>query len=295
VGGTNRFDVAADTAQFTPDQLQPSVVVGLGFQGWARWLREFLVSFPELIHSERIGVVVVGLSIRYLAPYRFSDSEEMNVATTVEDMGAGRLLALETSISSTPGEVVHLHTLLRVVALGQDESLAAAPGRLPGHLLNRGALDGRRERVERPVRQMVAALSEEAPIAVGDYPFLVHRHMCEVADQWSIVHVPSIVSAAREHLLLGSADETLMAALGRPLSRVDIELSHPLFLFDEATVETAVYREGTTFVHRIVSGGSAPVLHAVVVESLAGPAGGGHEKTAPAQAGAVFSPSNTGT
>jgi acyl-CoA thioesterase FadM len=268
---TNRFEVAADTAQFTPDQLQPSAVVGLGFQGWARWLREFLVPFPELVNSERIGVVVVGLSIRYLKPYRFSDSEAMTVATTVSDVGGGRLLALDTSITSTPGEVVDAHTLLRVVALGHDESLAAAPGRLPEHLLQSGTIGRGRGRIERPVRQIVAELSDEAPIAGPDYPFLVHRHMCEVADQWSIVHVPSIASAARERLLLGSADETLMTVLGRPLSRVDLELSRPLFLFDEATVETAVYRGGTTFVHRIVGGTARSVLHAVVVETLAAP------------------------
>jgi acyl-CoA thioesterase FadM len=268
MGGVNRFEIATDTGQFTPDQLQPSTVVELGFQGWAQWLREFLVPFPELVHSERIGVVVVGLSIRYLHPYRFSDSDSMTVITRVGDKGGGRLLTLDTSIASVPGEVVAAQTLLRVVALGQDESLAAAPGRLPGQLQKSGGLAKGSGRIERPVRVIEAELSAEVPIAAGEHDFVVHRHMCEVADQWSIVHVPSIASAARERLLLASTDAASANVLGRPLSRIDLELSRPLFLFDEGVVETSVYRDGSVFVHRIVSGIDR-VLHAIVVEVLA--------------------------
>ena len=97
----------------------------------------------------------------------------------------------------------------------------------------------------------------------------MHRHLCEVADQWSIVHVPGIAAGARERLLLSGAYSGRASSLGRAFSKIDIELSRPLFLFDEAAVETAVYRDGTVFVHRIVSGSAAPLLHALVVETLA--------------------------
>lgn len=265
----HRFDVATDTSQFTPDQLHAATVVSLGFQGWARWLREFLVPFPTLVHAEHVGVVVVTLIIRYVEPFRFQDGEVLSVSTSVSDSGGGRLLSLQTAIESEQRVVAEAETLLRVIALESDASLAGAPGRLPDRIAEKAStVMGRGGRIKRPARDLVNELRDVEPLLVGRHDFVVHRHLCEVADQWSIVHVPSIAAAAREQLLLAGTDGPAGSALGRPLSRVDIELSRPLFLFDEASVETAVHRDATVFVHRIISGPERS-LHATVVETLA--------------------------
>jgi acyl-CoA thioesterase FadM len=264
----NRFELATDTGQFTPDQLQPATVIALGFQGWAQWLREFLVPFPSLVHDEHIGVVVVALSIRYERPFRFRDATALGVVSTVRLMGGGRLLALRTELEAASRAVAITETTLRVISLGDDDSLAAAPGRLPPHLQREDVMaDHHVARLPRPVRSMIGQLEIEGPIAASRHDFTVHRHLCEVADQWSIIHVPSLAAAARETLLLARADDPQLAsALGRPFERIDVELGRPLFLFDDAVVATNVYRDGTVFTHRIESDAG---VHATIIETLA--------------------------
>jgi hypothetical protein len=104
-------------------------------------------------------------------------------------------------------------------------------------------------------------------LAEGRHPLLIHRHDCEVADQWSFIEIPSHAEAARECLVMERAADVpaLSATMTNPLRSVHAEIRKPLFVLDEATIATSVHRSGDEIgvIHRLCS---ATEEHAVVVE-----------------------------
>src|SRR3954451_19098610 len=97
------FDVTTDTGHFSPQQIQPRVILALAFNGLARWLREHLVSFPRLIAEHRASVVILGAGITYQAPCRFFDGDGFSVRATLKSLRQGSRAELDVEIDGTQG------------------------------------------------------------------------------------------------------------------------------------------------------------------------------------------------
>ena len=87
---TVAFSLPTDTAQFTALQLQPKVLLSLSFSALARWLREHLVSFPDLIRRHGYSLVILGANIRYEQPLGFFDCDELQVEAALRVLRHGK-------------------------------------------------------------------------------------------------------------------------------------------------------------------------------------------------------------
>ena len=242
--------------------------------GLARWLRDYLVSFPLLIKQYHIGVVVVEIAIDYLEPFGFFHADGFEVRTAVRVRGGGSLLEGDVAFCTDRSQVARALHLLRPVLLGEDASLAARPGKMPDELLSRF----QPEEIElsspgRPVRRLAKHIEElGAFLAEGRAPFIFHRHLCEVADQWSYIEIPGLIAMGRERLALEQGERVpkLRNCLTQSLQRVNIELSRPYFLFDSGVVETRAYLldEEIFLIHRLQPPEGQGKLHGIAVEQL---------------------------
>lgn len=267
---TVRWEVPNDTSLFTPHQLQPRAVGELAMSGWARWLRAHVVSFPKLIREHGVGVVVVGAEIEYLTSFGFLEADAFDAEAAVFVRKNGALFEVDLSCSAGGTPVVRVTTVVRTVLLADTQSLAATPGELPQPLLERFQPDERRESARRHLAPQVNALeASPEPLGAASRPFVVHRHLCEVADQWSFIIVPDLASEGREHLALASGAKvpSLRKGVSRPIKKIQFELSKPFYAFEHGTLETRAWStaEGLAFVHTMRSPSG---VHATVVETL---------------------------
>jgi hypothetical protein len=156
---------------------------------------------------------------------------------------------------------------------GGLEGLSATPTRLPERLASLLQPDELELGVTpRRVVPDVRAALEKSGKMIGEHKsaFTVHRHRCEVADQWAFFEVAGLVGASREAMALeGVAKQpALQAALGTPLQRFDMELSRPYYWFQPGTVaSTAWVLDGRlVVVHRLLSPVPGGEEHGVAVE-----------------------------
>jgi len=272
-----RFAIPTDTSLFTPLQLQPRCMFWLGMSAWARWLQEHLVSFRHLIRDHRLGFVVLSAHLEYLQPFGFFDADELVVEAGFRARMGGVVLQGDYNYIGGGKKVAEARCILRPVRLQDLHSLAAVPSRLSPSLLDRFQPDEvDRERPERVVPELVRELEKGQALAEASSPLMIHRHDCEVADQWSFIEVPSHVGAARERLALEHAGDSraLSSALSNPLRSIDAELNRPMYLLDQGTTSTKAYSNGgeVGFIHRLYTGVQE---HAVVVERFVTSAIGG--------------------
>lgn len=266
-----RFAVPTDTSLFTPLQLQPRFLLWLGMSGWVRWLGEHLVPFRRLIQEHRLGVVVLSVHLEYLQPFGFFDADEIVVEVGWRARMRGVVLQGDVSYIGDGKKVAEARSIVRPVRIQDPHSLAAVPSHLSRSLLGQFQPDEvDRERPDRVVPALVQELERGEAIVEASSPLMIHRHDCEVADQWSFIDVPNHVAAARETLVLARAGDipALTSALSDPLRSIDVELTKPMYVLDQGTIATRAYSNGggVSFVHRLEAGAQE---HAVVVERFA--------------------------
>ncbi len=269
---TISFEFPTDTSLFTPQQIQPRAALALTMQGFARWAREYLVSFPRMIREFGVGIVVARLQVDYRAPLGFFDTDTLRYTTGFRLVNKGAFLE-GTGVCSGGGvSAVEFKGMMRPVLLGEAETLAARPGRIPPALQERFLPD---EIISEPPAQSLRVLwrqltEQGKPLAEGSYPFVVHRHACEVADQWSYIEIPAHVGGSRETLIMskGESFTSVRSRLSGPLKSLSLELRRPYFLLDEGAVLTQAFlHEGELlFLHRLCSGPGNENLHGVVLE-----------------------------
>src|SRR5262249_54028791 len=115
------------------------------------------------------------------------------------------------------------------------------------------------------------------PLASGRTPFVIHRHQCEVADQWFWPEAVSLAGGAREELVLAHARRVapLRLAMRAPMARLDLLFTRPFSLFDGGAGRSTAYAwEGRlAFVHELAGssagGDDEPRPRAVAIEQFA--------------------------
>ncbi|HEY6727908.1 MAG TPA: hypothetical protein VI197_28060 [Polyangiaceae bacterium] len=267
------FELTTDTGHFTPLQLQLRNLLSTGFNALSQWLRANWVSFPDLISKHRFSVVILGTSVEWRAPLKFFDGPTLTLTSTLKIQRKGTRAQLDTEVKGATGVAARVGILLCPVEVVELEGLSATPTRVPERLASLLQPDELELGVTpRRVVPDVRAALEKSGKMIGEHKsaFTVHRHHCEVADQWAFFEVAGLVGASREAMALeGVAKQpALQAALGTPLQRFDMELSRPYYWFQPGTVaSTAWVLDGRlVVVHRLLSPVPGGEEHGVAVE-----------------------------
>lgn len=261
-----------NTSTFSAVQMQPGVVASLSWSALARWLRTYLVSFPTLIKEEATGLVVMAFHLDYRDQVSFFDCDAFRVRGALRIMRRGERGQLDLRFFSDRLELAVARLILRPVAILDPISLGAEPAPLPESLLVKFEDDELQS--ASPVRLVPSRLTTVETtgtlLAESRQPFRMHRHLTEVADQWSWTEVPNLVESARENLALDDRCEhkrMLRSCLSRRLARFDVEFSRPYFSFDCGEIVSRAYNVAghLAFIHKFTSNQGLH-LHATAVE-----------------------------
>ena len=187
-------------------------------------------------------------------------------------MRSGERGQLDLCLSSNRSELAVAQLIVRPVAILDPVSLGAEPAPMPEALLAR--FEDEEVESGSPVRIVPARLSavetQGVLLAEQTKPFRIHRHLSEVAEQWSWTETPALVESAREDMALDNQTEhkrMLRHCLGHRLARFDVEFSRPYFSFEKGEIVSRAYDIAghLAFAHRFTSNRGAH-LHATVVE-----------------------------
>ncbi|MFJ2768924.1 acyl-CoA thioesterase [Streptomyces sp. NPDC087300] len=255
---TSTYETVLDAGQFTPTQLQTTAVGRLAFQAGARWMRDHVCSHRALVDEHRVGFVLWSWQLEYETPLGFHDADAAVVDVRARLRGpASSQLEVEMTLSGPAGVAVRTRGASVPLRLGGDQALSGAPAPLPDALL----ADFKDDEVERsPHRSQVRALRgrferEGERLAAGTTTYRVHRHHCEVADQWYWAETLGFAAGAREELVLrhGRSAPALRRALADDIRAVDVTWLRSGQLWDLLEVRSTAYRYdgGLAFVHEI--------------------------------------------
>ncbi|MEV6600165.1 hypothetical protein AB0M36_25455 [Actinoplanes sp. NPDC051346] len=272
---TVQSEIVYDSSFFTPVQMQPRSVLSIGFTNWARWASQHLVSFPQLVRRYGVSFVVVHLRIEYLAPFRFLDGDRVLVSTGVQVDTTGRYLHVTSEVTNGDYAIARAESYARCVRLDSDRGFGAETGRIPDVLS--ALFDADEQGAPPPPRvlhESLEALETGHPaVAAAANPVVMHRGLCEVADQWSFVEIPAQLGAARETLVArhGGRIPRIRSGLTSPVRCIEIELMRPFFLLDEATFAAAAHHvdDSVAFSHRLL--GRDGRLHGLALETFDAP------------------------
>lgn len=253
----HRVERPNDTSFFTPTQLMPRVLVESIMRGWAGWLREHLVAFPRLIGEHHCGVVVMSVAFRHEVPLTFFQTDALSFETQVRFTGNARFAEIDVGCSSDGRKVAHTRAVTRVVLMSDDAAMGAAPGELPADLQAR--LQPDELTADKPARPFKPRLDQVLAggtlLAESSHDFMIHRHQCEVADQWSFIEIQAFAADGREKLIADHGDKEpfLRRGFREPIASFQAEFKLPMYFLDQARIHTRAYRfeDRLALVHRI--------------------------------------------
>lgn len=268
------FQVVTDTSHFGPLQLQPRALLSISFNALSRWLRAHLVSLPSLIRAYRTSLVILSARVDYEAPLRFFDGDALEVDAGLRVLAAGRRAELDVAFAGAGRRAASVRIVLGPMLVDDPASPATSPGAIGPELLGRLEPDELEERS--PARtlpehwQRVESLGRELGRATS--AFTIHRHQCEVADQWAFAEVAGLVGTGREAMVLARDDAggPLVDGLARPLVRFEMELRRPFAWSQAGAVDTIAYEHAgrVVFVHSVRSSVPGEALHGVAIEQF---------------------------
>lgn len=271
---SSSYEVVLDASLFTPTQLQTVAVGRLGFQAGTRWLHDHVCSHRMLVFQHRVGLVLWAWQLEYEKPLRFEDADKVVVDVSARVRGPrSSQLEVAMTIAGPAGVAVRARAASVPLRLSGDQALSGVPARLPDSLIERFQDD---EREFSPFRSQVPALRaaferQGRRLASGTATFRVHRHHCEVADQWYWAESLGFAGAAREELVMhhGRQVPELRRALAEGIRRVDVTWLRAGQLWDLVEVRTTGYQhgDGIAFVHELgLAEDHAGAPYAIVVE-----------------------------
>jgi hypothetical protein len=266
-----------DTSLFSALQLQPCTVLKLGMSNVWRWVDDRLgISFPEWVRDYRCGVVIIGLDIRYLAAHTFFDSNTLDVLIhPVRVRGRRRILQYEFDYLGADNKAFATLSMIGLLLkLQEGDALLSAdptPSPLDARILEKflpEEIDPSIPPKEVGVKLDAIKASNAAPIAVGEHPFRIYRHHCEMADQWSFTEIPGFSGEGRELLVINDTSGRVRDGIRKPIRRWMAELRRPMYLLDDGLIRTEAYEcgERLTFVHELQNVTQAHVSARVLEE-----------------------------
>jgi acyl-CoA thioesterase FadM len=266
------YQVPLDSGFFTPLQLQPIAVGRIAFNAAARWLKENVCSHRRLIWQHKVGLVLWSWELDYRAPLHFHAADEARVDVTGRVRGPGTQFECEMTLSGPDGPSVEMRAVSVPLELSGDAALSGRPCPLPEEVLTRFCDDEIEPLPRRSgVARMQADIRREGTVlASTEELFRVHRHHCEVADQWFWPEALGYAAVGREELVMRHAatHAAVRAGLQNPVRRVEAICARTYQFRDLGRVSTTAYewRERVFFVHELGLADSATENHAVAIE-----------------------------
>jgi hypothetical protein len=270
------YEIPIDTGLFTPLGLQPTAVCRLAFNAAGRWLGRHAISHRRLVAEHRTGLVVWSAQLAFDEPVGFFDADSLEMRVTGRVRGAGTQFECEVEVGGPFDTRARLQAWCVPLRLEGDPALSGIPARLGPELMAAFRPDEIEARPHRsPLAGLCAAVIRDgAALAQGRTPFVIHRHQCEVADQWFWPEAVSLAAGGREELVRDDAERVplLLSALRTPVRRLDLLFNRPFFLFDEGAVRSSAYEwEGRlVFIHELV-GSEESQPRALVTEQFSLP------------------------
>jgi hypothetical protein len=273
------YVVPVDTGLFTPLHLQPTAVCRLAFNAAGRWLSQYAISHRLLVAEHQTGLVVWSAQLRSGDPLGYFDADSLDVVVTGRVRGGGTQFECDVEVRGPVGRATRLQACCVPLRLDAGPALAGAPSRLSPDVISAFLAD---EMETLPHLSPLPALRAAVvgggtKLAEGRTPFVIHRHQCEVADQWFWPEAISLACTGREELVRAEAEKVprLRLAMKAPVDRIDVLFSRPFYLFDEGAVLSTAYEweSGLAFVHELVGterGGDEP--RALAIEQFVAPA-----------------------
>jgi hypothetical protein len=262
VGRWCAYRVPVDTSLFTPLHLQPTAACRLAFNAAGLWLRHNVLSHRRLVREHRTGLVIWSVQLVYGDRITFFDADELEVRVAGRIRGRGTQFECRVEIRAPTGTPTRLSAWLIPLRLGEDGDLLGTPARLGPDVAARFRAEEVDDRPHTsPVPRLRASITREAgPLALGRTPFTVHRHQCEVADQWFWAEAVSLSGSGREELVRAEAERLprLRQAMRAPPERLDVLFERPYYLFDRGEVVSTAYdwRGKLAFVHELFGAGN---------------------------------------
>lgn len=255
------YEIPVDTGLFTPLGLQPTAVCRLGFNAAGRWLDRHAISHRRLVAAHRTGLVVWSAQLAFDEPVGFFDADCLEMRVTGRVRGAGTQFECEIEVGAPVDTRARLQAWCVPVRLEGDPALSGIPARLGPEVMaafRRDEIEAKSHRSPLPGLR-AAVVRDGIALAQGRMPFVIHRHQCEVADQWFWPEAVSLAAAGREELLQADAERVplLVSALRTPVRRLDLLFNRPFFLFDEGAVRSSAYEWNgrMVFIHELAGSG----------------------------------------
>ncbi len=255
------YEVPVDTGLFTPLGLQPTAVCRLGFNAAGRWLDRHAISHRRLVAAHRTGLVVWSAQLAFDEPVGFFDADSLEMRVTGRVRGPGTQFECEIEVGGPLDTRARLQAWCVPLRLEGDPALTGIPARLGPEVMavfRRDEIEAKPHRSPLPGLR-AAVVRDGIALAQGRMPFVIHRHQCEVADQWFWPEAVSLAAAGREELLQADAERVplLRYALRTPVRRLDLLFNRPFFLFDQGAVRSSAHewKGRMVFIHELVGSG----------------------------------------
>jgi hypothetical protein len=252
------YEVPVDTGLFTPLHLQPTAVCRLAFNAAGRWLSRNAISHRLLVAEHQTGFVVWSAQLLFGDPLGYFDADCLAVAVTGRIRGGGTQFECDVEVRGPVGRPTRMRACCVPLRLDAGPALAGAPARLSPEVMS-AFLPDEIETLPHlsPLPALRAAIvCGGTELAQARTPFVIHRHQCEVADQWFWPEAISLAGSGREELVRAAAEmiPRLRLAMKTPIDRLDLLFSRPFYLFDEGAVLSTAYEweGGLAFVHELV-------------------------------------------
>lgn len=246
---------------FSPLQLSPKYAFSLAFQSAFLWNCEHLgLSHQALLRDHRLGYVVYGAHLRYRDPLSYFDAEALAIETECGLKKHGAQAEVRCTFKGAGRVAADVLLIAIPLWIGEDMSHSAVPTLIEGEVLERYLPSEVQEaHYVAPVPARLRELETSATLlAEASHTVVLHRHLCEFADQWYFAETLGFINAGREALAFGSGGNTdegerLRRGLKDPLKKVDIVFTRPGLLLDTLTVETRAFDDGgaLVFAHQI--------------------------------------------
>ena len=270
------YEIPVDTGLFTPLGLQPTALCRLGFNAAGRWLGRNAINHRCLLAEHQTGLVVWSAQLAFDEPVGFFDADCLEMRVTARVRGAGTQVEFDLEVGSPPDTRARLQACCVPLRLEGDAALSGIPARLSSEVMAAflpDEVEGLPHRSTVPALR-AAVLEDSTALAQHRVPFVIHRHQCEVADQWFWPEAVSLAAGAREELVRAEAERVpgLLPGLRTPVRRLDLLFSRPFFLFDEGAVRSSAYEwEGRlVFINELV-GSHEDRPRALVIEQFSLP------------------------